>query len=188
MDQRLWLNNYFSQMREALFDDAVVAQIMHLRGLVCSAAQAGKKLMFAGNGASAAIASHCAVDFTKQARVRSVSFNEPSLITCYANDYGFARWIEQAVAHYAEPGDILVLISSSGKSQNVINAANLARTREITVITLTGFAPDNPLRGLGLVNFWVNSRSYNIVECTHMFWLMALCDLIVGTSEYEVPR
>jgi D-sedoheptulose 7-phosphate isomerase len=81
-----------------------------MRDLVCACARADGKLMFAGNGASASVSSHCAVDFTKQARVRAMSFNEANLITCYGNDYGYERWIERAVAHYADPGDLLVLI------------------------------------------------------------------------------
>jgi D-sedoheptulose 7-phosphate isomerase len=188
MDAQVWLNDYFEKMKQAIFDDAVTAQIIEMRDMVCEAAGKGNKVMFAGNGASASISSHCSVDYTKQAKIRSVSFNEPNLITCFSNDYGFDRWIEEAVAHQGDAGDVLVLVSSSGKSMNVINAANHARTRDIPVVTFTGFSSDNPLRKLGKVNFWVNSRSYNIVECTHMFWLMAACDLIVGKAEYEVER
>lgn len=183
-----WLQEYYDHMRRALFDAELSARVVEMRDRVCACREAGGKMIFAGNGASASIASHCAVDYTKQARVRAVSFNEPNLITCYANDYGYEHWIEQALVHQADPADLLVLISSSGKSPNVLNAARYARQRGLRLITFTGFAQDNPLSQLGGLNFWVNSRSYNIVECTHMFWLMMVCDLIVGKAEYEMPR
>ena len=187
-DPVAWLQEYYRHMRSALFDTELTSRVVAMREHICACRDAGGKLIFAGNGASASIASHCAVDYTKQARVRAVSFNEPNLITCYANDYGFEHWIEQALAHQADAADVIVLISSSGKSVNVLNAARHARQRGLSIVTFTGFSQDNPLSQLGDLNFWVNSRSYNIVECTHMFWLMMVCDLIVGKAEYEVPR
>ena len=54
----------------------------------------------------------------------------------------------------------------------------------LDVITLSGMSPDNPLRELGDVNYWVDSRSYNIVETAHQFWMMAVIDLIIGRAEY----
>ena len=183
-----WLQEYYKHMQGALFDTELTARVVAMRELTCKCRDAGGKLIFAGNGASASIASHCAVDYTKQARVRAVTFNEPNLITCYANDYGYEHWIEQALVHQADSADVIILISSSGKSANVLNAARYARKNGLRIITFTGFAHDNPLSQLGDLNFWVNSRSYNIVECTHMFWLMMVCDLIVGKAEYEVQH
>jgi len=183
-----WLENYFELMRQAQAGEGVPDAIVDMRDLVCACSSGGGKLMFAGNGASASIASHCAVDFTKQARVRAVSFNDANLITCYGNDYGYEHWIEQAVAHHSSPGDVLVLISSSGTSANVVNAARYAHGQGLAVATCTGCDADNPLRSVGGVNLWVNSHSYNIIECTHMFWLMAVCDLIVGKAEYAMPK
>ena len=113
-------------------------------------------------------------------------FNEADFITCFANDYGFEHWIEKAVEHYGEEGDVLVLISSSGKSANVVNAAKKAADLGLTLITFTGFSAQNPLKQMGKLNFWLDSRAYNIVECTHMFWLMAVCDLVIGKAEYAV--
>ena len=83
-------------------------------------------------------------------------------------------------------GDVVVLISSSGRSLNVIRAAEHARGRGLTVVTLTGFAPDNPLRHMGDLSLWVDSRSYNVVESVHQIWLLMVCDLIVGRMEYPV--
>lgn len=143
-------------------------------------------MFFAGNGASAAIASHAAVDFTKQAGVRASTFNEADLITCFANDYGYDRWMAKAVEFYAKPGDAIVLISCSGKSPSVVNAADAAKTMGHKVVTFTGFAADNPLKMRGDVNFWLDSRAYNIIECVHMIWITTVVDLIIGKAEYTV--
>ena len=138
------------------------------------------KVVLAGNGASAAIASHVAVDLTKTARIRAVNFNEADLITCFANDYGYENWVAKAIDFYADPGDLVVLISSSGTSPNIVNAAERARGAGLSLVTLSGFDGGNPLRALGDLNLWVNSRSYNIVETAHQLWLLAAIDLIVS--------
>ena len=147
--------------------------------------KAGKKLIIAGNGGSAAMASHAAVDFTKAAGIRAINFNEADLLTCLSNDYGYERVFEKAVAFYGDGGDLLILISSSGKSTNVINAAKRAKKLNMNVITFSGFERDNPLRKLGDISFWVDSKAYNIVEMTHHIWLLAIVDYIIGDIEYS---
>ncbi len=97
----------------------------------------GKILIF-GNGGSSAIASHVSVDLTKNARIRTVNFNEADLITCFSNDYGYEKWVEKSVDFYADKNDILVLISSSGKSKNMLNACKAAKRKKIKVISFTG--------------------------------------------------
>jgi D-sedoheptulose 7-phosphate isomerase len=136
----------------------------------------GKKVILAGNGASAAIASHVSVDLTKTAGVRAVTFNDDDLITCFANDYGYAHWVEKALEHYADPGDVAILISSSGMSPNIVNAASKAKAMGLSVITLSGFDRENRLTKLGDLNFWIDSKEYNIVETVHQTWLLALVD------------
>jgi D-sedoheptulose 7-phosphate isomerase len=186
MDDLTFLNIYFTQYKKNLLADEAKEKMMGMRDMITRMQQEGGKLIFAGNGASAAIASHCALDFTNQARVRAVSFNDPSLITAFANDYGYEYWVAKAIGFYAEPQDIVVLISSSGKSPNMINAARYAKEKGMKIITFTGFSIDNPLKQLGDLNFWVDSKAYNIVECTHMIWLTAVIDLIIGKSEYPL--
>ena len=179
-----WLSDYFERYQRSIFQPDIHERVIQLRDLMRSARDAGGKIMVAGNGGSAAIASHCAIDFTKNAGLRTVCFCDPSLVTCLANDYGYERWLEKALALYADQGDLVVLISSSGKSANVINAAVYAKKEGLTVVTLSGFDRDNPLRSLGHLNFWVDSRAYNIVEMTHQIWLLAACDLAIGSAEY----
>ncbi len=146
----------------------------------------GGKLMLAGNGASASIASHLATDFAKHGRIRAMAFNDANLITALGNDCGYENWIAKAVDIYADPQDILVLISSSGKSPNVVKAAHRAKELGLYVAAFTGFAKGNPLGSAADINFWVESRAYNIIECTHMILLAGVVDMLIGTSEYSV--
>jgi|TARA_Y100000310_G_scaffold29109_1_gene27655 D-sedoheptulose 7-phosphate isomerase len=146
--------------------------------------KAGNKLIIAGNGGSAAMASHVAVDFTKAAGIRAVNFNEADLLTCFANDYGYDRVFEKAVELYGDEGDLLILISSSGSSANVVNVAKRAKEFNMGIITFSGFKSDNLLCQLGDINFWVDSHAYNIVEMTHHIWLLAIIDYIIGDIEY----
>lgn len=173
------VQEFLAQYRKAL-DADVTAELLQLKRLVEDTRARNGKVIIAGNGASSAIASHVAVDFTKAAGVRAVTFHDVDLITCFANDYGYDRWVEQAIAAYADDADLIVLISSSGKSPNILRAAEYSRARGMKVATLSGFDPDNPLRGLGDVALWVDSRSYNVVESIHQIWLLMVCDLLVG--------
>jgi len=142
----------------------------------------GGKVIIAGNGGSAAMASHTAVDLTKNAQVRAVSFNDADLITCFANDFGYEKWVEKSMEYYADKGDCAILISSSGSSPNIVNAAKKAKEMGLSVITFSGFASDNALRGNGDLNFYIESEEYNIVEMSHHIWLLALVDRIIDLN------
>ena len=128
------------------------------------------------------MASHVAVDLTKTAGIRAINFNDADLLTCFANDYGYENWVVKALEFYADPGDLAVLISSSGASQNIINGAEKARAMGLAVISLSGFSSDNPLRRLGELNLWAASDSYNIVEMTHHIWLLAIVDHLIESD------
>jgi D-sedoheptulose 7-phosphate isomerase len=145
----------------------------------------GKKIIVVGNGGSAAMASHVAVDLTKAAGCRAITFNEADLLTCFANDYGYENWVEKALNFYADKGDVVILISSSGTSKNIVNGANWAKQNGLSVITLSGFNSDNPLKKIGDINLWVDSKGYNIIEMAHHIWLVAIVDYIVGNIEYK---
>ncbi|MBI3319301.1 MAG: SIS domain-containing protein [Candidatus Omnitrophica bacterium] len=188
MTEQEWLRTYFAQYQTALAPPEILSQLCELKELLTDRQAVGKKAIIAGNGGSAAIASHCAVDFTKNAGIRCVNFNEADLITCLANDYGYERWLQKALEFYADDGDVVILISSSGKSPNMIRAAQYAAARGLEVVTFTGFAADNPLKTLGQLNFWIKSRAYNIIEMVHHIWLLAVCDLIIGSAEYPARR
>jgi D-sedoheptulose 7-phosphate isomerase len=178
--------DYFSEYHRLLDQPQWPTLMKQFKARIVQARDVGGKLMLAGNGASASIASHLATDFAKQGKVRAMAFNDANLITALGNDCSYENWIAQAVEIYADPQDILVLISSSGKSPNVVKAAHEAKARGLYVAAFTGFASDNPLGAAADINFWVESRSYNIVECTHMILLAGTVDLLIGASEYTV--
>ena len=137
-----------------------------------------KKVIFIGNGGSAAMASHASVDFTKVCKIRSINFNEADLLTCYSNDYGYENWAKEALKSYFDKKDLVVLISSSGKSKNIINAAKYCKQKNINLITFTGFDKNNPVKKLGKLNFWVDSKKYNLIEMTHHIWILMAVDYL----------
>ena len=181
-----WLENYYLLYQKALSNDNIFSELEIFKDKCIEMKLNGKKLLLAGNGASASIASHAATDFTKQAKIRAQCFTDPNLITAFANDYGYEFWVNKAIEFYHDEGDVIVLISSSGKSKNLINAAKYAKSKGLYVITFTGFDENNELRQNGDLNFWLNSRAYNIIECTHMIWITTVVDMIIGKAEYSV--
>lgn len=188
MSEKRWLEEYLERYRDALFGTDVISRMIELKERMLQTHAGGGKVIIAGNGGSAAIASHCAVDFTKNARVRCVNFNEADLITCFANDYGYEWWLQKALEFYADPGDLVILISSSGRSPNIVNAARYACSKGLPLVTFTGFGEGNPLSALGGLNFPLESRAYNIIEMTHQIWLLAVCDLVIGSAEYPARK
>ena len=141
------------------------------------------KIIIVGNGGSAAIASHASIDFTKAAQIRSVTFNESSLLTCFSNDYGYDKWVAKALDFYADKQDMVILISSSGESKNIINGAIKAKKMGLPLVTLSGFSSNNNLRELGDVNLWIDSSQYNIVEIVHQTWILSIVDYIISKQK-----
>ncbi|NQT27883.1 SIS domain-containing protein [candidate division KSB1 bacterium] len=186
MDKNQFLNEYFNEYNNLIYDRSIFTDLIKSAELLQDTQKSKNKIILAGNGASAAIASHCALDFTKQAGVRAVNFNEPSMVTAFSNDYGYEDSVVQAIKFYADPGDTIILISSSGKSPNMVRAAEHAKNKNYNLITFTGFSPENPVKQLGGINFWVDSKAYNIIECIHMIWLTSIVDSLIGKAEYPV--
>lgn len=178
-----YLIEYLKTYNYLINNPAITNDLIKIKSLFQNTSKKGGKIILAGNGGSAAMASHVAVDITKNAGIRAVTFNEYDLITTLANDYGYENWISKAIEFYYNPKDIVVLISASGQSQNVINAANKSKELGLTVITFSGMSPQNPLHQLGDLNLWVDSQVYNIVEMTHQIWLLAIVDMIISKTE-----
>lgn len=147
--------------------------------LIIAKSREGKKIIFIGNGASAAISSHMSTDYWKNGGIRAIAFNDSSLLTCVGNDYGYQHVFEKPVEMFADSGDILIAISSSGKSENILRGAQAAIASGCQVITFSGFKNDNPLRKMGDFNFYADSPSYGPVEITHLSLCHCICDLII---------
>ena len=187
MEPKKFLASYLEDFSDLVKpNEETVEKLAEVADLLKYVHSAGKKVLIFGNGGSAAMASHFSVDLTKNAGLRCVNFNEADLITCFANDYGFERWVEKAVNFYGDKGDLLIVISSSGSSENMLNGVKAARNGNFrAVVTLSGFAENNPLLQLGDINLWINNRAYNFVENIHQVWLLAVVDLIIGSREYS---
>lgn len=131
------------------------------------------RLIFIGNGGSAAIASHMANDFSKNGDYPALCFNDPASLTCLANDLGYEHVFSHPIEKHVRGPDCIIAISSSGKSANVIAGVYAAKKRGASIATFSGFAPGNPLSELGDVNFHVKSFDYGIVETAHLAMLHA---------------
>jgi D-sedoheptulose 7-phosphate isomerase len=176
-----FFNTYFQSINNAvaLIDSKILIKVAEL---IKTVSRNSKKIIIVGNGGSSAIASHVSVDLTKAAKVRAINFNEAALITCFANDYGYEKWVSEALSAYADKGDLAILISSSGKSPNILNGALKAKELGLEVVTLSGFNSENPLRKLADIELWADSSDYNVVETTHQIWLLAIIDYVIASQ------
>jgi D-sedoheptulose 7-phosphate isomerase len=116
------------------------------------------------------------VDYWKNGNIKSTAFNDSSLLTTVSNDYSYAEVFSKTIEMFAEEGDMLYCISSSGKSVNILNAADMALKKKCSVITFSGFAENNPLRAKGTFNFYVPALSYGYCEILHLFIIHAILD------------
>lgn len=145
--------------------------------LIKAQAASGQKIIFIGNGGSAAISSHMAVDFWKNGGMKAISFNDGPQLTCIGNDYGYKHVFEKPIEMFADSGDVLIAISSSGRSENILLGVKAAGLKGCRTITLSGFDENNPLSSMGEFNFYVPSKSYGPVEVIHH----SICHCIIDT-------
>jgi len=176
MDYEKYLDNYrdsISTLLNSVDSNQIKKSVLLIKNKIINK----NKIYIVGNGGSSSIASHVSVDFAKAANVPCSTFNNSNLITCFANDYGYENWVKEAIKSYCSKNDLLILISSSGKSMNIINAAQYCLDQKINLITLSGFQDTNPLNQMGDVNFHVNSEDYNFIEMTHHIILVSIVDI-----------
>ena len=135
--------------------------------MIADTRSADRKILLAGNGGSSAIVSHVQNDLCKATGVRAMVFTEQPLLTALANDEGYASVFEWPINMWADPKDLFVTVSSSGQSENIVRGLNAAKSKGCTLITLSGFDPDNASRQMGDLNFYVPSSVYAYVETAH---------------------
>lgn len=139
----------------------------------------GGTAYFAGNGGSAAIASHMTVDFRKNGNMKTGALLDPSVLTCFGNDFGYEYIYSKQIEQLGRSGDVLVAISSSGNSMNIVNAVKEARRKGMGVITMSGFKPDNAIKAMGDISVYVAASEYGIVESAHITILQQVVDTIL---------
>jgi D-sedoheptulose 7-phosphate isomerase len=157
-------------------DDAIAQAVT----MALAAKSRQGRVMFVGNGGSAGIASHMTTDWLKNGGFSALCFNDASQLTCLANDLGYERTFAVPVEQHGREGDLLIALSSSGQSPNILAAAAAARRIKADVITLTGFTADNPLRRQGDLNFWLPDGHYGFVEIGHLAICHAILDIAMG--------
>lgn len=172
VSMQIQLNNYAMRMGDVEVD------VRDPFKVISEAFDTGA-IFFIGNGGSAAIASHMAIDYTKNGGYRAMAFNDSAALTCLSNDLSYADVFSYQVDKWAQGGDVVFLISSSGESLNIINAARKAQARRCLVVTLSAFRPDNLLRFMGDVNFYVPTMEYGFAEITHLAILHSILDLAI---------
>ena len=147
--------------------------------------EAGRCQHFIGNGASMAFANHMALDWTKNGGVTSNCYASASLLTAVVNDMGVEHTFSAVVDWYAQSGDMLATISTSGNSPNILKAIESARRKSMKVVTFSGLRPDNSSRKLGDLNFYIPAKTYGIVECAHQVLLHLWLDQFMKVYEWD---
>jgi len=141
---------------------------------LCDLIKSKSTIIILGNGGSNAIASHISQDYTKKLKKRSFTFSDPSRLTCYINDYGMEEANRQFLREFSDSDSLVILISSSGNSVNILNCADYCVEKSIDFVILTGFDQNNKLRNyssLAKEEFWIDSKDYGVVECVHQLIL-----------------
>ena len=176
MDYKFFFSHYADSISE-LLKNVDTNLIKASVNLIANTKKNKNKIYIVGNGGSSSIESHVSVDFTKVAKINISPFNNANLITCFANDYEYENWVVEAIKAYSLEQDLFILISSSGTSKNIVNAAEYCKQKKMNLITLSGFKKNNPLSQRGNINFHVESEEYNFIEMTHHIILLSIVDI-----------
>jgi len=177
-----YFNDLINILNESIVTNSEQRNISFEKGIEeiikCINNISSKKVIAIGNGGSAAIASHLANDLFKTDNIKAMCFSDYSYTTCMANDFGYEYVYEKGIEMFADQGDILIAISSSGNSENIIRATNKAKEKGCKTITLSGFKEDNKLRELGDINIYIPKEHYGYVELCHQIILHMITDTI----------
>ena len=145
-----------------------------------------KKIYFFGNGASAAFSNHMALDFSKNGKIVSRSLSDSSLLTALANDYSY----EEAMLEYLKienpcKDDLIITISSSGNSKNIIKVLEYASINNIESLALSGLNLNNESIKKSKYSIFVPMKTYGMVECMHQIYLHLILDHYMGIEEWN---
>lgn len=133
--------------------------------------KSNNEFLILGNGGSNAISCHIAEDYTKALSKKAICFGDSARMSCYANDYGWPSAYVKFIEHMKTNDTVVILISSSGNSDNILNCAEYCCNAGLRMITMSGFDSNNKLRKFysdkSMIHFWIDSRDYGVVECAH---------------------
>ncbi len=140
-----------------------------------------KNIYIFGNGGSASTANHFANDMTKNAKIKTFSFSNDNLITCYSNDYGFKNWIKKTIEHYVKPGDLVIFVSASGNSENVVKAIETANAMKVNTLAICGF-DGGRLKKISNNSVWIRSNDMQLCEDAHTVFGHIVMKSLCGES------
>ncbi len=175
-------NFFSSQFKQInfLLNKIDFKKINQIVDLILSVKKNKRKVIIVGNGGSASTASHFSADLSVNGKIKTISFNEYNIITALSNDFGYEKWVEKCVEIYGKKKDVLILISCSGNSKNLVNANKLALKKGMKVITITGCSKKNKLNSNDKnLRVWIDSKEYNIIEIVHHTLLLTIIDNII---------
>lgn len=156
-------------------------EAMELSGAFLSQVREQSKFLYAiGNGPSGALASQFCLNLLKSQQISALSLQDAQFMTAVASDYGYAETYRHSLKTLLKEGDLLLAISTRGKSTNILNAVEAARERGAVLITLSGFESSNPLRHTGDLNLWIDSHDEHLVDLAHHFLLQTILNRFHG--------
>jgi D-sedoheptulose 7-phosphate isomerase len=179
----LYFSKYYEKFQHLLLSEEKIFEKLEIaKNNILKLKKKKSKILIFANGGSFAITSHFTIDIMKNTGIRCQNFSDPSMLTCLSNDYGYENWVSKAVEYYADKGDMLILISSSGMSPNILNSVKNKKNLFSFIMTFSGFSENNKLRRIGNLNFHVNSKVYNFIENIHQIWLLSIIDRLTTTK------
>jgi D-sedoheptulose 7-phosphate isomerase len=144
------------------------------------------RLFFLGNGASAAFANHMALDFSKNGRILSKSLSDSALLTALANDYKYEdSFVEFMKIEEITEKDLVITISSSGNSPNVVNTLKYCTENKIETLALSGLKENNKSISIAKYSIYVPMKTYGMVECIHQIFLHLILDELMEIFEWD---
>jgi D-sedoheptulose 7-phosphate isomerase len=166
--------------------------VLEFTNMLVEAFEQKKKLLVCGNGGSLCDAMHVAEEFTGQFRSKrkalpAIALADPSHITCVANDMGFAEVFSRGVEAFGSEGDVLLILSTSGNSANVVKALEAAKSIGVKVVCLLGKTGGN-LKGLGDLEFIVQGFKYSDrIQEIHMTLMHIVIEACENRLFYSSP-
>ena len=169
----MYFKNYLQQFKSVL-DSINLNDIETVKKII--KLKKNNNIHIFGNGAGASLASHFANDLTNSANFKVYSYDNSAQITCLANDYKYSNWVKKIIEFYVNKNDLVIFISASGESKNLIQGAKLCIKKKYKFVSITGFNKKNRLNSLSKYSCWIDSKSYNYVELGQLFILLSIVD------------
>ena len=166
---------FLTELKDS-FNKIPEAKITELIRLVRSKIEINARIYIFGNGGSAAFSSHVMIDYMKVMGAKVISASDAAYLTCFANDFGYEEVYRKFLEYNVDKQDFVILISSSGNSKNIVNAASYCEEHNIDFVTLSGFDESNRLNQFSTLSFHVDSENYNVVELTHETILLSVVE------------